>query len=276
MLCRQQQQQQQPGASASCEHSEAALLHGKTCNAFAVQSKGNQILRDHKEAIMIEVNEMGSNTTSARGAAVTGTRPMRTACTAVRLATAVITAATERRAMLVLSAGVETALRCRLDGQLTAALNSADFVCASDRTVMLTMGAVTPRLVRTTPMQLAAAVLDEARRARQSIALVGSDPGLLARAALALALDDEYGEVAGGLDIAGTFALQGNVADAAGTNLVEEVAASGARICLIGLDTPREQVLAHAFLVRQVPLAVVGIGRALTKIARSYGRGADR
>jgi UDP-N-acetyl-D-mannosaminuronic acid transferase (WecB/TagA/CpsF family) len=101
------------------------------------------------------------------------------------------------------------------------------------------------------------------------IYIFGSDAAVLAKAALELAQRAEFNiDIAGTAAPSRTFDPEGPEAEAA----LKRVAASGARICILALDSPAQEILAARAVEAGLNIGFVCTGRAIERIARSGHR----
>lgn len=160
-------------------------------------------------------------------------------------------------------------VKLRADAAFRDAYRAARFVTADGAPVAKLASQSGRRVLRTTGADLVIPLAAGAAQRKLGIALYGSTPDVLARAGRSLS------EASGGnLHITRAvsppygFDPEGAVADAA----LDDIAASGARLCFVALGAPKQEILAARAVKKGVPVGFVCIGAALDFLAGAQQR----
>jgi exopolysaccharide biosynthesis WecB/TagA/CpsF family protein len=172
--------------------------------------------------------------------------------------------AARRQSFTVFTLNLDHLVKLRRDASFRDAYRSATLVTADGAPVVWLSRRQGADVTRTTGADLVLPLIDEAARRQIPIYLFGSSGDVLAKAAGAFADRTD-----GLIDIAGTdappagFEPTGPEADAA----IQRIAASGARIALIALGAPKQELFAARAKAQGVTCGFVCIGAALDFIA---------
>jgi exopolysaccharide biosynthesis WecB/TagA/CpsF family protein len=176
---------------------------------------------------------------------------------------AAIAEARAGRGFRLFTLNLDHIVKRREDARFRAAYRRAEFVSADGAPVALLARRQNPAIRRTTGADLVLPLACEAARAGIPVALFGSDEATLVRAAGVLR------RAAPGLTIAHHEAPRlgfdpvGTEAEAA----LERIARSGARLVLVALGAPKQELFAAEFAERFPGLGFVCIGAALDFLA---------
>lgn len=185
---------------------------------------------------------------------------------------AVVAAAQARQPAALYTLNLDHLVKLRSHARFRDAYRSARFVTADGAPIVWLARAQGSRVERTTGADMVLPLAEAAARRGLPIFLFGSEAGVLGSAAQRL-----VSNTAGTLSIAGTeapamgFDPEGDEADAA----IDRIARSGARICLVALGAPKQELLAARAVARGVPVVFVCIGAALDFIAGTQTRAPD-
>ncbi|MEL6374379.1 MAG: WecB/TagA/CpsF family glycosyltransferase [Pseudomonadota bacterium] len=160
-------------------------------------------------------------------------------------------------------------VKLRHDDGFRAAYASADLITADGAPVAGLARRQDASFKRTTGADLVAPLCKAAARVSCPVFFFGSSPAVLAKSARALArhCDDEL-DVAGTLAPGADFDPTGPEADAA----LDEIRASGARLCFIALGAPKQELFAAYAVAKGVPCGFMCIGAGLDFIAGAQHR----
>ncbi|MGE0856869.1 MAG: WecB/TagA/CpsF family glycosyltransferase [Hyphomicrobiaceae bacterium] len=185
-------------------------------------------------------------------------------------AVAAIASAAERgESCAAFTLNLDHLVKLRTDARFRDAYRHARFVTADGAPVARLARRQGAAVERTTGADLVLPLMEAAAERDLPVYLFGSSPGVLGRAGARLAANTGYR-----LSIAGSeappmgFDPQSPSADAA----LDRVAASGARLCLLALGAPKQELLAARAVERGIPVVFVCIGAALDFLAGSQTR----
>lgn len=169
----------------------------------------------------------------------------------------------------VFTLNLDHLVKLRTSDAFRRAYRMARFITADGAPVVRLARAQNAGISRTTGADMVLPLADEAARRGLPIYLFGSDAHVLGKAGERLVMN-----TGGRLSIAGSdaprmgFDPESPEADAA----IDRIAASGARICLLALGAPKQEILAARAVSRGVPVVFVGIGAALDFLAGAQVR----
>ncbi len=176
----------------------------------------------------------------------------------------IIDAARRAEGFCVFTLNLDRLVKLRCSAAFRRAYRHARFTTADSASVAMIAARQDPRIERITSADLVVALLERAGEERLPVYLFGARPGTIARAASDLVERSE-----GSLNIAGSasppndFDPEGPDADAA----LDKIAASGARLCLVALGAPKQELFAARAAERGIKVGFVCIGSALDAFA---------
>lgn len=182
---------------------------------------------------------------------------------------AIADTAERRESAAVFTLNLDHLVKLRTSEPFRRAYARARYVTADGAPIVRLARAQHSRIERTTGADLVLPLAEEAARRNLPIYLFGTNANVLAKAGRRLAMN-----TGDRLSIAGTeappmgFDPEGAAADAA----IDRIAASGARICLVALGAPKQELFAARAVARGVPVVFLGIGAALDFLAGSQVR----
>lgn len=176
----------------------------------------------------------------------------------------ILAAARERRGFSVFTLNLDHLVKLRTDSAFRAAYRSATFVTADGEPVARLARRQMPNAKRTTGADLVLPLAQACAENGIPVFLFGTTPGVLAAAASRLVQNTD-----GRLTVAGTwsppsgFEPQSPAADDA----IALIRQSGARICLVALGAPKQEIFAARAVAAGVNAGFVCIGAALDFLA---------
>lgn len=182
---------------------------------------------------------------------------------------ALIAAARAGEGFMACTLNLDHLVKLRRDPAFRKAYGSTRFVTADGTPVAMLARLQHKTIERTTGADLIVPLAEAAAREQLPIYLFGTTPAVLARAGRRLSENLE-----GRLDIAGTssppadFDPEGPDADAA----LDRIAASGAKLCIVALGAPKQEIFAARAVERGVKVGFVCAGAALDFIAGAQVR----
>lgn len=181
----------------------------------------------------------------------------------------IITAARAARPFSVFTLNLDHLVKLRRNFAFRAAYDHADIVTADGAPVAWLARFQDKSIVRTAGADMMAPLADAAADAHLPVYLFGTSPGVIAKAARELGNRND-----GRLDIAGSYAPpqgfdpEGPEADLA----IERIRQSGARLCLVALGAPKQEIFAERARRQGLACGMVCIGASLDFIAGSQTR----
>ena len=176
----------------------------------------------------------------------------------------IILAAKGSKAFTVFMLNLDHLVKLRTSSALRSAYRNARIIAADGAPVAWLARAQHAAIKRTSVAKLMVPLAEAAAEARLPVFLFGTTAGRLARAAR------DLGERTDGLlDIAGTLAPsqsfnpEGAEADAA----IEKIRASGAKLCLIGMAPPQQEIFAERARSSGIDCGFVCVGNSLDDLA---------
>jgi exopolysaccharide biosynthesis WecB/TagA/CpsF family protein len=170
----------------------------------------------------------------------------------------------EGRGFAIATLNLDHVVKLRRNPAFGAAYRSHSFVVADGNPIVWMARLAGRSDVRLVPgSELIAPLASLAAKKQAAVALFGSTEDVLRLAAERLEADHPGLEVVCRLSPAYGFDPSGAAADAA----LDQIAASGARLCFLALGAPKQEVLAARGLARQPGLGFVSIGAGLDFIA---------
>lgn len=169
----------------------------------------------------------------------------------------------------VFTLNLDHLVKLRTSAAFRRAYAQARYVTADGAPVVRLARTQHAGIERTTGADIVLPLAEEAARRNLPIFLFGTDADVLGRAGQRLAMNTD-----GRLSIAGSeappmgFDPESAQADAA----IDRIAASGARICLVALGAPKQELFAARAVERGVPVVFLGIGAALDFLAGTQVR----
>jgi exopolysaccharide biosynthesis WecB/TagA/CpsF family protein len=144
------------------------------------------------------------------------------------------------------------------------AYDTADIITADGWPVAWMARSQDQNIKRATGADLVAPLVEAAANERLSVFLFGTSPGVIARAGCDLSdRTDGKLDIAGSLAPSNAFDPTGPEADAA----LEKIKASGAKICLVALGAPKQELFAAYAKSKGIACGFVCIGAALDFLA---------
>lgn len=187
-------------------------------------------------------------------------------------AVAAITSRAQERTGFTLLPLTFTALAAmRRDLRVRAAYAAASFVTAGAAPLAWLAGGRRAGIARVSGRDLVTPLAEAATKLGLRLFLVGKDDGQLARAGKRLSL-----ETGGDIDIAGsaTLPIGSMLSDEEIDQLLARIETSGAHLCLIALDTPRQELVATRAAARGKGIGFVCLGDAFDgRDEKSWRRG---
>lgn len=177
--------------------------------------------------------------------------------------------AKQGEAFTLFTLNLDHLVKLRRNAAFRAAYASADIVTADGAPVAWLARMQAPSVERTTGADLLVPLVEAAAREHLPVFMFGTSPDVMARAGRDLASRND-----GQLDIAGTLAPSANFdpegpeADAA----IAQIRKSGARIALIALGAPKQEIFAERARKAGVGCGFVCVGAALDFIAGTQVR----
>ncbi len=177
---------------------------------------------------------------------------------------AIIGSALRAEGFCVFTLNLDSLVKLRSSAAFRRAYRHARFTTADGAPVAMIAARQDPRIERIASADLVVALLERAAEERLPVYLFGARPGTIARAASDLVERSE-----GSLNIAGSasppsdFDPVGPEADAA----LDKIAASGARLCLVALGAPTQELFAARAAKRGIKVGFVCVGSALDVLA---------
>ena len=181
----------------------------------------------------------------------------------------IVQAAKRKENFAAFTLNLDHLVKLRADGRFRDAYEKARFVTADGAPIARLASQQGSRIERTTGADLLVPLTEACARETVPIYLFGTTDDVLARTGLELAQRTDFK-----LNIAGTasperdFDPEGAAADAA----LEQIKASGARLCFIALGAPKQEIFAARAVEQGVDVGFVCIGAALDFIAGAQAR----
>lgn len=169
----------------------------------------------------------------------------------------------------VFTLNLDHLVKLRTSAAFRSAYERARFITADGAPIVRLARTQNSKIHRTTGADMVLPLAEEAARRGLPIYLFGSDAFVLGKAGQRL-----QANTGGQLSIVGSaappmgFDPESAAADAA----IDRIAASGARICLLALGAPKQEIFAARAVARGVPVVFVGIGAALDFLAGAQVR----
>ncbi len=182
---------------------------------------------------------------------------------------AIVRAAEARDSFSVFTLNLDHLSKLHSNSRFRSAYARARFVTADGEPVARLAARQDRRIQRTTGADLVVPLVKAAARAELPVYLFGTSPDVLADAGAYLSAATN-----GTLDIVGSasppqgFAPESGEAD----HYLDRIAASGARLCLVALGAPKQELLAARAVERGIEVGFVCIGAALDFLAGSQLR----
>ena len=182
---------------------------------------------------------------------------------------AIIRAAAESESFSVVTLNLDHLVKLRRSASFRRAYSAARFVTADGAPVAALARLQNPAIERTTGADLLLPLIEAAAKARVPVFFFGSNAGVLARAGRDLAQRCEHK-----LDIAGTAApsMQFNPESPEADAALDRIAASGAKLCILALGAPKQEILAARAVARGIKVGFVSAGAGLDYLAGEQTR----
>lgn len=192
-----------------------------------------------------------------------------TAATQREAVDAIILAANGKSSFTVFTLNLDHLVKLRTDAAFRRAYAQASLVCADGAPIVWLARRQGATLERTTGADLVVPLARAAAAARLGVFLLGTTDEVLGLAGRRLnAICDGSLDICGTLSPSAGFDPHGPEADAA----LETVRRSGARICLVALGAPKQEVLAARAATLGIPVTFVCVGAALDFLAGKQTR----
>jgi len=178
-------------------------------------------------------------------------------------------AASQQKPCALFTLNLDHLVKLRSNKRFREAYEQACYVTADGAPIVWLARAQAGTVERTTGADIVLPLADAATRFNLPIFLFGSKASTLGKAAMRLAMNAE-----GKLDICGTesppmdFDPDSEEADAA----IDRIVQSGARICLVALGAPKQEIFASRAIARGAPVTFVCVGAALDFLAGAQTR----
>lgn len=188
----------------------------------------------------------------------------------MRVAVKEIADAAERgESAAVFTLNLDHLVKLRTSEKFRRAYEMARFITADGNPVVRLASSQHAGIERTTGADMVLPLAEEAARRGLPIFLFGSNADVLGRAGQRLSAN-----TGGSVSIAGSAAPPMNFdpESPAGDAAIDQIAASGARICFLALGAPKQELLAARAVARGVPVVFVGVGAALDFLAGAQVR----
>ncbi|SFV38710.1 WecB/TagA/CpsF family glycosyltransferase [Hyphomicrobium facile] len=181
----------------------------------------------------------------------------------------VINRAGAREAFTVFTLNLDHLVKLRSDERFRLAYREADIVTADGAPVAWLARLQDRSIVRATGSDMLLPLLDAAADARLPVFLFGSTEDVLAKAAHEIAdHTDGLLKIAGMLSPSRAFDPEGAEADRA----IETIRRSGARICIVALGAPKQEIFAERARAKGLACGMVCAGASLDFVARAQVR----
>lgn len=176
----------------------------------------------------------------------------------------ILDAVTRGESFSVFTLNLDHLVKLRSSEGFRRAYRSATFVTADGAPVARFARRTDPSIVRTTGADLVLPLATACASAGVPVFLFGSTPQSLGRAGERL-VDNTHGllEICGTLSPSANFDPEGAEADDA----LDRIAASGAKICLVALGAPKQELFAARAQARDIKAGFVCIGAGLDFLA---------
>ncbi len=182
---------------------------------------------------------------------------------------AITEAAVRGDSFSVFPLNLDLVVRLRSNAALRDAMSKATYILAEGWPIASLARSQSPLVERTSGADLVVPIVREAARLRLPVYLFGTSPGVMGKVCRDLTERFDYQ-----LEIVGTdsppsdFDLHGPDADAA----IDRIAASGAKLCLLALGAPKDEIFAVRAIDRGVKAGFVAVGEGLDFIVGAQTR----
>jgi len=164
----------------------------------------------------------------------------------------------------VFTLNLDHLVKLRSDERFRHAYRQASIVTADGAPIAWLARTQSPDIVRATGSDMLLPLIDAAAHARLPVFLFGSTEVVLAKAAHEIAnVTDGLSNIAGMLSPSHTFDPEGPEADRA----IDTIKRSGARICIVALGAPKQEIFAERARARGLGCAMICSGASLDFIA---------
>jgi exopolysaccharide biosynthesis WecB/TagA/CpsF family protein len=174
----------------------------------------------------------------------------------------------EMRSFLVCTLNLDHLVKLRTDSRFRAAYAKAEIVTPDGFPIVAFARMEGVSLERATGADLIAPLCREAAASGYPVYLFGSTFETLCAAGRKLAATLPGLQIAGVYAPPGDFEISSTIADEA----IEVIGRSGARICLVALGAPRQELFAARAIDETIGIAFLGIGASLDFIAGTQTR----
>ncbi len=176
----------------------------------------------------------------------------------------IISRAKARDAFTVFTLNLDHLVKLRSDERFRQAYRRAGIVTADGAPIARLARLQDPSIVRATGSDMLLPLLDAAAHARLPVFLFGSTEAVLAKAAHEIAnVTDGLVNIAGMQSPSHAFDPEGPEADRA----IETIKRSGARICIVALGAPKQEIFAERARSRGLGCVMICSGASLDFIA---------
>lgn len=182
---------------------------------------------------------------------------------------AITEAAVRGDSFSVFPLNLDLVVKLRRNAALRDAMSKATYILAEGWPVAFLARSQSPFVERTAAADLVVPIVREAARLRLPVYLFGTSPGVMGKVCRDLTERFDYQ-----LEIVGTdspppdFDLHGPGAEAA----IDRIAASGAKLCLLALGAPKDEIFAVRAIDRGVKAGFIAVGAGLDFVAGAQTR----